>query len=185
MAMPWETTLSIRDGLMGTCGQVVEDAGPTLAEIPIDMFCEHILPRPTIIDHLDSILNNLAKTPGRWGAYDRKMKRWRAISDGPQEEGTVFAKLKIIAESISTVARNFEDGQQATTRFEQDPTRAPEADWRTPRANPDGYFVLNETRGSRNKARWEDVAATGEFKRVDQKTRHLDDVGSTKNIFSS
>lgn len=185
MAMPWETTTSLRDGLTGTPGQVVEDTGPTLPEIPIDVFCQRVLPHPTILDHLDSILDALEKSPGRWGAYDRKTKRWRAIPDDPREESTVFAKLNVIADAIAVVARHFDGGQRATTRFDQDPMRGPETDWRTPGVEPDGYFVLTRPHARGTRAHWMDVAATGEYKRVDQQTRHLEDVCSFRTTLSS
>lgn len=183
-----DMTLTLHDGLTGTRAAVVDDAGPTLPEIPIDIFCRHVLPRPKIIDHLDDILDTLEKAPGRWGAYNRKTQRWRAFPKDPRDAGlvenTVFGKLKVVADAIALVARRFDGGRQPTTRFDQDPNRAPDADWRTTGVKPDGYFVLNEPRSTASKAHWMDVVATGEYKRDDREMRHLEDVGFFQNIIS-
>lgn len=58
-----DMTLTVHDGLTGTRAAVVDDAGPTLPEIPIVIFCKHILPHPKIIDRLDDVLDALEKTP--------------------------------------------------------------------------------------------------------------------------
>lgn len=180
-----DMTLTVHDGLTGTRAAVVDDAGPTLPEIPIAIFCKHILPHPKIIGHLDDVLDALEKTPGRWGAYNRKTQRWRVFPKNPRDAGlvenTVFGKLKVVADAIALVARQFDDGQKPTTRFDQDPNRAPDADWRTTGVKPDGYFVLNEPRSPGDKAHWMDIVSTGEYKRDDKDIRHLEDVSLLKD----
>lgn len=175
-----EMTLTVHDGLTGTRAAVVGDAGPTLPEIPIELFYQFLLPRPAVIDHLDAILADLEKRPGRWGAYNRKAQRWRAFPLNPRDAGLhedkVFANLKKIADAVSLVAQAYDAGKIPSARFEQDPTHAPVADWRTTGVKPDGYFLLCAPRCAGPPTHWMDIAATGEYKRDDREGRNLEDV---------
>lgn len=183
-----EMTLTVHDGLTGTRAAVVGDAGPTLPEIPIELFCQFLLPRPAVVDHLDAILVDLEKRPGRWGAYNRKARRWRAFPLNPRDAGLhedkVFANLKKIADAVGLVAQAYSGGKVPSTRFDQDPTHAPVADWRTTGVKPDGYFLLRAPRCAGPPTHWMDIAATGEYKRDDREGRNLEDVRNKRSNHS-
>lgn len=165
------------DGLTGSQAAVVDDTGPVIPEVEIDIFFDKVLPRPKIIDKIDEILVRLER--GYRGSYNRQTKRWRVFKDHPVTSGmhaNVASKNVVsIANAISVAAEAFSDGEAALTRFDQDPNQAPKSDWRSGESRPDGYFILRDSRSGQT-AHWMDIVATGEYKRDDDDVRNIEDV---------
>lgn len=149
----------------------LNDVGPSLPEIPIELFCQFLLPRPAVVDHLDAMLADLEQKHGLWDAYDGKYKHGADI-----HENQVFHSLKMVADAIALVALAYDGGKVPLTRFEQNPTHAPVADWRTAGVKADGHFVLREPRCAGPPTHWMDIAATGECMHNDREGRNPEDV---------
>lgn len=182
-----EYTVTVHDGLTGSRAAVIDDTGPTIPEVPLQLFFAHVLPCPSIVDKTHEITDALAEgddpayVDGRWTAFPHDPAKTE------EHETTVFRRLERVAKAVIEQAQIISP-VEPLTRFRNDPDHCPESQWRKTSCRPDSFFVLRKRR-STTVAHWADIAATGEFKRKDGDFRHLEDVrryhSSYYSLFSS
>lgn len=167
-------TVTVHDGLTGSRAAVIDDTGPTIPELSLELFFTKVLPCPPVAKKTAKIFEALCA--GEDPAYSGG--RWVAFPDDPRKteehETVVFSRLERVAEAVIEQARLISSAE-ALTRFKNDPDLVPESRWRHTTSRPDGFFVLRKRR-SATVPHWADIAATGEYKRKDGDIRHLEDV---------
>lgn len=167
-------TITVHDGLTGSRAAVIDDTGPIIPEVTLELFFTKVLPCPPIVEESLPIFEALST-----GAYPSYADgRWIAFPDDPvttkEYEEVIFGGLERVAKAIVEQAQLVYPAE-TLTRFSNDSDLVPQSKWREVACSPDSFFALRKRR-SATLVQWADIAATGEFKRKDGDLRHLEDV---------